>query len=73
MRYIFEGCSSLRVLNLSNFNTNNYICLDCMFNAVSSKLSLISENIQIKKEYKKYFFNKQKINNKYFIIIKKTK
>ena len=58
MRYIFEGCSSLRALNLSNFNTNNYICLDGRFNAVSSKLSLISENIQIKKEYKKYFFNK---------------
>ena len=58
MRYIFEGCSSLRVLNLSNFNTNNYINLSGIFDDNSSQLSLICENIQIRNEFEKYFFNK---------------
>ena len=28
---MFSGCSSLKELNLSNFNTNNVINMSCMF------------------------------------------
>ena len=31
MDYIFNGCSSLKELNLSNFNTNNLISIKEMF------------------------------------------
>ena len=33
---MFNGCSSLKELNLSNFNTNNVLDMSCMFEGCSS-------------------------------------
>ena len=33
---MFEGCSSLKQINLSNFNTNNVTDMSYMFNGCSS-------------------------------------
>ena len=33
---MFSGCSSLKELNLSNFNTNNVLDMSCMFEGCSS-------------------------------------
>ena len=33
---MFYGCSSLKEINLSNFNTNNVINMSCMFYGCSS-------------------------------------
>ena len=40
MRYMFYGCSSLKELNLNNFNTNNVINISCMFSKCSDELKL---------------------------------
>ena len=36
MRSMFDGCSSLKELNLSNFNTNNVTNMKCMFSGCSA-------------------------------------
>ncbi len=35
---MFNGCSSLEELSLSNFNTNNVKYMDCMFSECSEKI-----------------------------------
>ena len=40
MRYMFEGCSSLKELNINNFNTNNVTSMKCMFSRCSYELKL---------------------------------
>ena len=40
MRYMFYGCSSLKELNLNNFNTNNVTNMRWMFSKCSDKLKL---------------------------------
>ena len=35
---MFEGCSSLKELNLENFDTNNVIDMSDMFNGCSDEL-----------------------------------
>ena len=42
MDYLFYGCSSLKEINLSNFNTSNVISIDYLFYDCSSleKLNL---------------------------------
>ena len=47
MRYMFYGCSSLKELNLNNFNTNNVINMRDMFKGCSNEL-----RIKIKSQYK---------------------
>ena len=36
MSYMFSGCSSLKELNISNFNTNNVTDMGSMFRGCSS-------------------------------------
>ena len=52
MSYMFYGCSSLKELNLSNFNTNNVIYMSYMFNGCSKELKnkIKSDNKNIKEE-----------------------
>ena len=51
---MFNGCSSLKELNLSNFNTNNVIDMERMFGGCSDDLQKI---IRIKyKNYKEEAF-----------------
>ena len=52
---MFDGCSSLKKLNLSNFNTNSSIETFQMFNGCSPELSLICLDDSIKREYKNIF------------------
>ena len=40
MQAIFSGCSSLKVLDLSNFNTNNVTDMSYMFNKCTSLITL---------------------------------
>ena len=49
---MFSGCSSLRELNLSNFNTNNVTNMECMFQGCSDqfKNKIRSEYKNIKEE-----------------------
>ena len=47
MEYMFYGCSSLKELNLSNFNTNNVTNIYGMFYECSEQLKL-----KIKSQYK---------------------
>ena len=47
MSYMFDGCSSLNSINLSNFNTNNVTYMSCMFYNCKN---LKKENISIKDE-----------------------
>ena len=47
MEGMFYGCSSLKELNLSNFNTNNVTDMECMFYGCSEQLKN-----KIKSEYK---------------------
>ena len=49
---MFSGCSSLRELNLSNFNTNNVTYMGGMFNGCSDQFQnkIRSEYKNIKKE-----------------------
>ena len=44
MSYMFSGCSSLKELNLSNFNTNNVINMYGMFKGCSSLKELNISN-----------------------------
>ena len=44
MSGMFNGCSSLTSLNLSNFNTNNVRDMSCMFYKCSSLTSLNLSN-----------------------------
>ena len=44
MGCMFWGCSSLKELNLSNFNTNNVTYMTCMFDGCSSLKELNLSN-----------------------------
>ena len=44
---MFNGCSSLKELNLNNFNTNNVEDMEFMFNGCSNELIM-----KIKTQYK---------------------
>ena len=46
MSYMFAGCSSLKQINLNNFNTNNVTNMSSMFDGCSSlkKLNLTNFN-----------------------------
>ena len=44
MSYMFNGCSSLKELNLSNFNTNNVTDMRYMFKGCSSLKELNLSN-----------------------------
>ena len=52
MKYIFSRCSSLKELNLNNFNTNNVTNMNFMFSGCSDdlKMKIKSENKNIKDE-----------------------
>ena len=52
MSGIFWGCSSLKELNLNNFNTNNVTNMSCMFSGCSDdlKMKIKLENKNIKGE-----------------------
>ena len=52
MSCMFSGCSSLKELNLNNFNTNNVTYMSCMFSGCSDdlKMKIKSENKNIKAE-----------------------
>ena len=41
---MFSGCSSLKELNLNNFNTNNVTNMSCMFSLCSSLKELNLNN-----------------------------
>ena len=41
---MFDGCSSLKKLNISNFNTNNVTKMGCMFRGCSSLKELNLSN-----------------------------
>ena len=49
---MFFGCTSLKELNLNNFNTNNVTDMSCMFSGCSDDLrrKIKSENKNIKDE-----------------------
>ena len=46
---MFKGCSSLKELNLNNFNTNNVINMYGMFTGCSDELKL-----KIKSQFKNF-------------------
>ena len=50
MSFMFCDCSSLKELNLNNFNTNNVTNMSCMFSYCSDDLKrkIKSENKNIK-------------------------
>ena len=52
MRAMFDNCSSLKKLNLNNFNTNNVTDMRYMFSGCSDdlKMKIKSENKNIKDE-----------------------
>ena len=52
MSWMFNGCSSLKELNLNNFNTNNVTNMSGMFSGCSDDLKrkIKSENKNIKDE-----------------------
>ena len=52
MSFMFFGCSSLKELNLNNFNTNNVTNMKGMFRGCSDdlKMKIKSENKNIKAE-----------------------
>ena len=52
MSGMFCGCSSLKELNINNFNTNNVTNMSCMFSECSDdlKMKIKSENKNIKAE-----------------------
>ena len=46
MGFMFNGCSSLKELNLSNFNTNNFTNRNNLFYDISKNCKIIhKENI----------------------------
>ena len=59
---MFRGCSSLKVLNLNNFNTNNVTYMSGMFSGCLDelKLKIKSQFKNIKEEaFKNYIFIKK--------------
>ena len=48
MCYMFRGCSSLKELNLNNFNTNNVTDMSDMFRGCSSLKELNLNNFNNK-------------------------
>ena len=42
MSYMFFKCSSLKELNISNFNTNNVTNMNDMFSGCSNELKILS-------------------------------
>ena len=52
MNHMFDGCSSLKEINLNNFNTNNVTKMRWMFTRCSDelKMKIKSENKNIKDE-----------------------
>ena len=50
---MFYGCSSLKELNLFNFNTNNVTYMSSMFYNCSSLKELICNSESIKNQFKK--------------------
>ena len=49
MSWMFSGCSSLKELNLNNFNTNNVIDMRWMFSECFNELKL-----KIKSQFKNF-------------------
>ena len=49
MSWMFRGCSSLKELNLNNFNTNNVTDMECMFYGCSSLKKLNLNNFNTNK------------------------
>ena len=49
MSYMFAGCSLLKELNLSNFNTNNVTNMNRMFDRCSDELKF-----KIRSQYKNF-------------------
>ena len=49
MSYMFSECSSLKILNLSNFNTNNVTLIKSMFSKCTSLKELNLENFKTDK------------------------
>ena len=56
---MFSGCSSLKELNLNNFNTNNVIYMSYMFCACSSLKELNLNN-----------FNTNNVTNMFSLVIR---
>ena len=54
MSYMFSGCSSLKEINISNFNTNNVTDMSDMFSGCEklNKNGIITKDIMILKELK---------------------
>ena len=46
---MFQGCSSLKNINLSNFNTNNVTNMGCMFDRCSSLTNIDLSNFNTNK------------------------
>ena len=72
MSYMFSGCSSLKEINLSNFNTNNVNNMSCMFYKCSSLKELNLSNFNTNNVTDmRYMFNgcsdqfKNKIRSEY--------
>ena len=72
MGYMFSGCSSLKELNLSNFNINNVTNMRWMFYGCSSLKELNLSNFNTNNvNYMGYMFNgcseqlKNKIKSEY--------
>jgi surface protein len=53
MSYMFSGCSSLKEINLSSFNTNQVTNMNRMFYNCSSLKNLICRDEKIRKEINK--------------------
>ena len=58
MSFMFNGCSSLKELNLTNFNTNNVTSMKMMFKDCSSLKELNLDNFNtnnVSNMYKMFF------------------
>ena len=72
---MFDNCSSLKELNLSNFNTNNITSMNEMFSGCSEKL-MNKVIIQAKSEkFKDLLYEMKNLNNSFnkYIYIKNIK
>jgi len=59
MYYIFSGCKSLKLINLSNFNLENRKNINLIFDNISNDCNIICQNIKgTKKEIIKFIPNK---------------
>ena len=54
MKHMFDGCFSLKKLNLSNFNTNNVIDMSYMFNGCKSIKEINLSNFNTNNICKRY-------------------